>query len=71
MTAKTKRLEFRTTAETRLLMDEAVTACNLTLSEFAEQTLQREARRVLADRRVFALTDEQHAAWEKLNERPA
>ena len=68
---KTERLEFRTTETTRRLVREAAEREELTITEFAERCLRREAQRVLADQQVFTLSPEAQEAWESLTERPA
>ncbi len=68
---KIRRIEFRTTEQTRSLIDRAAHAANVSLTDFAEQCLRREAQRVLADRTSFVLNDSARAEWDALNERPA
>ena len=68
---RSRRLEVRTTADERALIDRAVAARGGDLTEFIVGTALDEARRVLADRDSFALTAEEAAAWDALNARPA
>lgn len=68
---RSRRLEVRTTADERALIDRAVAAGGGDLTEFIVGTALDEARRVLADRDSFVLTGEQADAWEALNARPA
>ncbi len=68
---RTDRVEFRTSPETRRLIDRAVEAEGGTLTEFAEANLVVAAQRVLADRARFSLPPEALSDWEALNERPA
>lgn len=68
---RTHRIEFRTSPETRRLIDRAVEAAGGTLTDFAEANLVVAAQRVLADRDTFRLSPEAWAEWEALNERPA
>ncbi len=68
---KIRRIEFRTTEQTRSLIDRAAHAANVSLTDFAERCLRREAERVLADRTSFVLSDSARAEWDVLNERPA
>jgi uncharacterized protein (DUF1778 family) len=68
---RSDRIEFRTSPETRRLIDRAVDATGGTLTEFAENNLVVAAQRVLADRNRFALSPEALAEWVALNERPA
>lgn len=69
--ARSDRIEFRTTAETRRLVDRAVEASGKTLTEFAESSLLLAAQRTLADRELFDLPAEAAAEWEAINRRPA
>jgi uncharacterized protein (DUF1778 family) len=68
---RTDRVEFRTSPETRRLIDRAVEAEGGTLTEFAETNLVVAAQRVLANRTRFSLPAEALDEWEALNERPA
>lgn len=68
---RSRRLEVRTTAGERALIDKAVAARGGDLTEFIVGTALDEARRVLADRDSFVLTDDQAQAWEALNARPS
>ena len=69
--ARSERLEVRTTPEDRRLIDEAVAACGMSLTEFTVSNLRTAARQVLADRTEFVLDAEAQEAWEELNRRPA
>ena len=73
MVARTRddRIEFRTTAAVRRLVDRAAKASGATLTEFAEASLTMAAQRVLADRDRFVLSDDALAEWEAINARPA
>jgi uncharacterized protein (DUF1778 family) len=68
---RSRRLEVRTTADERALIDRAVAARGGDLTEFIVGTALDEARRVLADRDSFVLTADQAEAWNALNARPA
>jgi uncharacterized protein (DUF1778 family) len=68
---RSERLEVRTTPEDRALIDRAVAVTDSDLTDFVVTNLRIAAQRVLADRREFVLEDEQGAAWEKINRRPA
>lgn len=68
---RSRRLEVRTTPDERELIERAVQARGGDLTEFVVGTAVEEARRVLADRDAFVLDEDQHAAWEALNSRPA
>ncbi len=65
------RIEVRTTAEDRELIDRAVAASETDLTQFVVSNLTVAARRVLADRTEFSLDSESLRAWEEINERPA
>lgn len=66
-----RRLEVRTTARDRALIDLAVEATGTDLSEFVVTNLREAAERVLADRESFVLDDHARAAWDAINDRPA
>lgn len=68
---RSERLEVRTTAEDRLLIDRAVAAAGTDLTDFVIANLTVAARRVLADRSEFALDADAREVWEKINRRPA
>ncbi len=68
---RSHRLEVRTTAEDRALIDRAVRATGGDLTDFVITNLRVAARRVLADRSHFFLDEAAAAAWDELNERPA
>lgn len=69
--ARSKRLEVRATPAERELIDRAVRASGVGLTEFVMTNLTTAARRVLADRTRFTLTGEALERWEQLNRRPA
>jgi len=73
MSARTRqeRIEFRTTAAVRELVEKAAREAGSSLTEFAEASLTEAAQRVLADRTRFALTPEALSTWEQVNARPA
>ena len=72
-TARTRddRLEFRTTRAARSVIERAVEASDMTLTEFAETNLVLAAERVLADRDRFSLSPAAAEEWESINARPA
>jgi uncharacterized protein (DUF1778 family) len=72
-TARTRdrRLEIRTTAEERALIDRAAEASGTDLTSFVVANLTDAARRVLADRDRFVLDAAASAEWERINRRPA
>jgi uncharacterized protein (DUF1778 family) len=69
--ARDERIEFRTTPEVRHLVERAVEVSGGKLTDFAEASLVRAARRVLADRDRFVLSEQAAAEWEAINARPA
>jgi len=69
--ARSKRIEVRATAEERALIDRAVTASGVGLTEFVIANLTVAARRVLADRTRFVLDGAALERWEEVNDRPA
>jgi uncharacterized protein (DUF1778 family) len=68
---RSERLEVRTTAEDRALIDRAVAATDGDLTEFVVANLRVAALRVLADRSAFTLDPSAHQTWEAINRRPA
>ncbi len=68
---KSKRMEFRTTEQTRSLVERAASAQNVSLTEFAERCLRREAERILTNQNSFALSQGAQAEWDALNDQPA
>lgn len=68
---RSERLEVRTTAEERELINRAVAASDSDLTEFVVANLTVAAQRVLADRTVFHFDGAAFRAWEAANDRPA
>jgi uncharacterized protein (DUF1778 family) len=68
---RSTRIEFRTTAATRDLIDQACLASGTRLTDFAEHSLVMSAQQVLADRRQFMLSPTAQSEWESVNSRPA
>ncbi len=66
-----QRLEVRTTAEERELINRAVDVAGTDLTTFALHNLLDASRRVLADRSEFLLSSDQVAEWDRINEAPA
>jgi uncharacterized protein (DUF1778 family) len=66
-----QRLEVRTTAEERALIDQAVSYAGTDLTSFAVSNLVDASRRVLADRTQFVLSPAAAKAWDRINELPA
>lgn len=69
--AREERIEFRTTVEVRDLVDRALEVSGNSMTEFAESSLVLAARRVMADRDRFVLSEEAEATWDAINDRPA
>jgi uncharacterized protein (DUF1778 family) len=69
--SRSERLEVRTTVADRALIDRAVAASNVDLTEFVVANLRCAAQRVLADRVDFKLDGKAQVAWEEANARPA
>jgi uncharacterized protein (DUF1778 family) len=69
--AKTRRLEVRATPEERELIDRAVAASGMGLTEFVITHLTVAAQRVLADRTTFVLDAKALERWEAINSRAA
>lgn len=67
----TARIELRLSTDQKALIARAARARQQTQSEFMRESLEREARRALADRTQFVLDEEAWRAWEQINERPA
>ena len=68
---RSRRLEIRTTAEERDLIDRAVDATGTDLTTFIVTHITDAARGVLADRDRFALSPQGADEWERINRRPA
>ena len=66
-----RRMELRTTAEERELIDRAVTASGTDLTDFVVTHASEAARRLLADRDSFHLDASTLKQWEDINTRPA
>ncbi len=68
--SRNRRLEVRTTAEDRQLIDRAVAASGTDLPGFVITHLRLAAQQVLADREEFRLDSEALEAWERINQQP-
>ena len=66
-----RRMELRTTAEERDLIDRAVAVTGGDLTEFVVTHAYQAAQRVLADRDDFALDPGAAKEWEEINSRRA
>ncbi len=69
MTTRTRdrRLEVRTTAAERDLIDRAAVASGTDLTSFVISHLTEAAQQVLADRDRFELSQDVAAEWERIN----
>lgn len=68
---RSRRMDLRTTAEERELIDRAVIASGTDLTDFVVTHASDAARRVLADRDKFHLDPAALQQWEVVNARPA
>lgn len=68
---RSRRMDLRTTAEERDLIDRAVQASGTDLTDFVISHASDAARRVLADRDRFLLDPSTLDQWEDINSRPA
>ena len=68
---RNERIELRATREQKELFERAAAQSDTTITAFMLDSGTEVAHRVLADRSRFVLDDEQLAAWEALNDRPA
>ena len=68
---RSRRLELRTTADERDLIDRAVATSGVDVTDFVVSNAVEAARRVLADRDRFDLDAKAVEAWDAINARPA
>jgi uncharacterized protein (DUF1778 family) len=68
---RSRRLELRTTASERDLIDRAVSESETDLTEFVVGNAVEAARRVLADRERFVLDEQALVEWDAINAVPA
>jgi uncharacterized protein (DUF1778 family) len=68
---RNRRMDLRTTAEERELIDRAVTASGTDLTDFVITHASEAARRLLADRDHFHLDPSVLKQWDDVNARPA
>lgn len=68
---RSRRLELRTTAEERELIERAAEVSGSDLTEFVLTHASDAARRILADRDRFQLSGDALAAWKAINGRRA
>jgi uncharacterized protein (DUF1778 family) len=62
--SKTERIDIRTSANVKAVLQQAAAATNKTVSEFLLDSGLTAASETLADRRLFALNDEQWNAFQ-------
>ena len=65
-----ERIELRATSEEKALFERAAAEANKSVTGFMLASGTEAARRILADRSVFVLDEDQLAAWEDINSRP-
>lgn len=70
-TAKSERLNLRANAWQRTMLKEASEVEGTTVSDFILRSATRAAEDVLADRRVFALSEDRWQAFMEILDRPA
>ena len=68
--AKTERIDVRASASVKQLLQEAARSCHKNVSEFLLDAGVTAATQALADRRHFALSDEQWDAFQQALDRP-
>ena len=68
---RNRRMDLRTTAEERDLIDRAVAATGTDLTEFVVTHAYEAAQRILADRDHFKLDASATKEWEEINSRRA
>lgn len=70
-TARDSRLNLRTSSKQDSLIRQAAQAKDMTVSEFVLEAATSTAEQVLADRRLFVVSEEAWQAFEAALERPA
>ena len=68
---RNRRMDLRTTAEERDLIDRAIAVTGSDLTEFVVTNAYQAAQRVLADRDRFELDPAAATEWEEINSRRA
>jgi len=68
--AKTERIDVRASTSVKQLLQEAARSCHKNVSEFLLDAGVSAATQALADRRHFALSDEQWDAFQQALDRP-
>jgi len=67
---KTERIDIRTTAAAKAILQQAATSAHKTVSEFLLDIGLRTATESLADRKIFPLNKEQWDLFQKTLDRP-
>jgi len=67
---KTERIDIRTTATAKAILQQAAASVHKSVSEFLLDTGLSMAADTLADRKLFALNDEQWEAFQQALDRP-
>ncbi len=70
MPIKEDRINVRLSAEQGALIRSAAEIEGMTLTDFAVESMKLHARHVLADRRLFRISDEAWDAFDAMLERP-
>ena len=68
--SKTERIDVRASSPVKQLLQEAARSCHKNVSEFLLDAGVIAANQALADRRHFALSDEQWQAFQQALDRP-
>lgn len=69
--ARGARIGFRTTPQVRRLVERAVEAAGINLTNVAEASLVQAAQRVIADRTQFVRSGDAAWEWDAINDRVA
>ena len=67
---KKERIDIRTSSDVKQLLQEAAHSCHKNISEFLLEAGIKEANQTLAERRHFALDDQQWASFKQALDRP-
>lgn len=68
--SKTERIDVRTSSSVKQLLQDAARACHKNVSEFLLDAAVIAANQALADRRHFALNEEQWQVFQEALDRP-
>jgi len=67
---KTERIDIRTTATVKAMLQQAAAAAHKSVSEFLLDTGLSQAEKTLADRKLFALNSDQWATFQQALDAP-